>query len=191
MTQTKKRASRRSKAAKKNSKAKIAAIPVLLLILGYVLYDGLAGDAETQQESAQMPASTHPHSVSNQPAAAKMMAWNEPALSELLLNNPFHDYTQVGSKQTPTSLQAANAGPDSQSLVSRENLAEDVPFNVPYIFESSSRQKAIVDGRLVNVGEEVSDGISLQTIQRGQMVLHRSGAPGSDQADETGDEALH
>ncbi len=163
----------------KYAKQKIVAIPILLIVLGYVVVDGMTGSDESEYTPILNVATTpaHNENVEVKSDEKKLVTvWPSPNLSLLDLKSPFTDHLIKENHQG-----ASATSTDSASVGLRNDIG---PLGVldtneiPYVFESGSTKKALVNGRLVQPGETLVDGVQLYDIKKGKMILKTTGSTG-------------
>ncbi|MEM8736801.1 MAG: hypothetical protein AAGG44_21405 [Planctomycetota bacterium] len=177
-----KRSSNRKVKQDRHAKLKMAAIPVLLAILGLVLWSNM-GDTDTVVPVAANSASPSPAVRSTTPVVATsavpkkqlrfdQIEWPEPALTFLEDESPFKDldYAPEPVKLVTTPSPSNSAAQRQQSRL--EEVAERIKNeSVPFSFRSSRRNVVMLGGKLVQVGDEIDENVRVSGISDGSLEL--------------------
>lgn len=168
------------KSEDKYQKYKIASIPVLLIILGYVLLSP-SDSSDTPPAIASAPATTPPAAstatTAIAPASAadgkKMKAWPAPDLDVLTGSNPFINYNysptpNPAPQLVSTSAESATAPSNTHATDLIRSLSE-TPVN--YVFQSSQRKLVMLGDRIYEKGEQIDDSVQLIDIQGRSLIL--------------------
>ena len=180
------RKERRQAKQDKHAKLKLAAIPVLLAVLGYVLWDGLSGDTKRALPPPQLANSTTPQAptVAKRPAPAQVNAKTKTPklptvdIAALKSRNPFSDYRakeqsdleQLDVNSLATTPQRVNPIAEVQQMLANQP--------VTYRFESAQRKVLVVGDKVIESGRQLSDDVQVEAIQQDRIILTRTEAAG-------------
>ena len=156
-------------------KQKVAAIPLLLLVLGYVLWSNFRGDEDKAKKLPQAQLAAKPKAGTNNTTRAP--AWPNSTVDFLSGPNPFASYRVFEQIEEPA---LANEDEEQSPLVEiEEPLIEQVGrqlANLPvrYMFKSQGRWVMMLGDRLIKEGDEVAESIRLHKIEQGRLILKQT-----------------
>jgi hypothetical protein len=167
---------------------KLASIPILLCILGYVLLRP-SPNTDPTPNTAQ-PAGKPTTLASNapvsgpQPAAQRstsatanpVVAWPEADLAFLSLPSPLANYRTRPSKRTTEKLTAVSTEQQQQQLAaasdSLSTTAQDLANSpVNYLFRSERRQLIMLGDQIFEPGAQLTPTVALHDIQPNTLIL--------------------
>ena len=167
----------------KYAKHKVVAIPVLLAVLGFVLWDGEEESRPTTQVSKDAPPTevgSAGESIGEGAVAEwEQIPWPKPNLAFLNGANPFASYLVEEQEEEPTDPEM----PPTELLVSKKEEAVDVEKLLrevaaeltrqsdSFAFSSSRRKVIVTGGREFTVGDEIRDGVFLKSIRGDRVEL--------------------
>lgn len=161
----------RKKKVDRYQKQKVAAIPILLLVLGYVLWSNLQEDKPTVPKPQVQQASAQPTTTSKT-TKNKVPEWPQSGIEFLSGPNPFASYRKFEKEPEPVV-------ESSQTEVVeevKEPLIEQVGrqlANLPmrYMFKSNGRWVMMLGDRLLTEGDDVAEAIQVEKIEQGRLIL--------------------
>lgn len=167
----------RTKKTDKYAKQKLAAIPLLLGVLGYVLVANFQSqDVGTQTIAATdtptpLPVrDTTPRQVA--PAATstnKIARWKDTNLDFLKGPPPMKPYLEVNVPQGQlTTASIPSVGLGDQLADVQQQFEEQT---TQYVFESGRHRYAVLGSRVLAEGEQITEGVQLQKIQAGTLTI--------------------
>lgn len=179
---------------------KLAAIPVLLVVLAFVLFapEGQGSQHSSQGEDGDAPVGTNiasqglSHSKPDQPAGLrKADTWPEAELDFLGSPNPFFSQVEkppqehlVSAPPVPaqdSSLDDTDdetdtaSDPVAESLVALTESLSRKPVN--YIFESKRRKMVMLGEQLLEQGAPISESLHLHEIRDGALLVQARDLP--------------
>ncbi len=179
-----KRSNRRGKAKKpdKYAKQKMLAIPVLLLILGYVLFDNFVGGTDESSVTAlpSVPPSVVPSrpkvsTTSPQSPNEQLAAWPEPKIDFLGRPSPLASYRTVGETFRPET-EAPETMVARQQVEAKSRIENSIRSTLSsqtsqFVFKSANRKLALVGDRIVQQGEQLETGARLRDVRGNNLVI--------------------
>lgn len=177
---------RRSKRAAKSKKPdpfkkqKMLAIPVLLLVLGYVLISNLTGGGES---SATATIST-PVAIAGQPLRPSLVnaqeakardskAWPIPTLGFLDAPSPLRSFREpIGTVGTQGEVLVAGESIEQANQRIETDIRQQLASqSTQFIFKSSTRKIALVGDQVVSQGEQLQSGGRLRDVRGTNLVI--------------------
>lgn len=178
------------------AKHKIASIPVLLGILGFVLMPSgkesndsaaLVGPATNATPSGNATSRVTPPTPTAKPSASFEKArppvalpkWERVDLSFLDGPNPFASYRiEAVEKQLLVGTTAAPKPQRAKDEVVRQRVAQEVTSQpVRYLFSTSDRKAIMLGNRMLEPGDNLFGDVRLQAIEKGSLVLSLGSPP--------------
>ncbi len=164
------------KKSHKHQGVKLAAIPVLLCILAYVLLAPTAGPvAESDPLQAQINPQ-QPSTPSIPPKAAgtpENQHWPEVDLAFMSLANPFASPPNHLSDSATEQHEFKRSPPpneDELNTVAREVATQPID----YVFQSKKRKLVMLGGQVFEQGAQLSEEVTLHDIQNHALILTRN-----------------
>lgn len=151
-------------------KQKMAAIPVLLLVLGFVLWSNFQGDKPAKPKPSPQQIATKPATAKN---SKKTPDWPQTGIEFLSGPNPFASYRVL--EQELVDIEDVSPH-ETKKLTPEEPLIEQVgrqlaQLPLRYMFKSDGKWVMMLGDRLITEGEEVADAIRVEKIEQGRMIL--------------------
>ena len=153
----------------KYAKQKLAAIPVLLIVLGYVLFSGGSDDPKSRPASTTKPVTTT--ETSNLVASAAPI-WEEVDLEFLEGPNPLASYRHVEQPAKKlVAMQETNSVDHPSSSDQLQQRLQSLP-PVRYHFQSNTQNVVMLGEELLSAGDSIDADLKLSDIQDGQLIFH-------------------
>lgn len=167
----------RTKKKDKFAKLKVAAIPVLTLVLLYVLWGNLQpsdslSDPSQSIATGQRTEEESVNSATQQGQKRRLEEWPEPDLAFLEEYSLFRDFRQPEETQPDLLVSTETATPrqDPQSILTE--VADELKRAVvPFAFQSQKKNVVMFGDRLLEEGEEVRDSVFVRTINGSDLIL--------------------
>lgn len=181
------------------SRLKLAAIPLLVGLLGYVLWSNFASSSPSDASSiadAAAPAAASPAPLAASPAPSlntpakpdrpARVPWPKFTTEQILATNPFQasPAMQAALRNDPAQ-QAARAVKEEAAPIDDAPAEEDrwarlaasLPASSPSIYLESSKGPALkVGSRIFHVGDEIADGYRVKQIRPDGIVVEAAPA---------------
>lgn len=165
------------------AKQKAAAIPLLLVVLGYVVYSNfLSGDPQPEPTTTVTRPVASPNKATAAPAAtqAAPVAWPAVSTDFLAHESPLANYldpeqtvvlnervnsrsVNEGGASTPTARRVAA----TEAAIVEELSAQSARF----VMKTPSRDVALIGDRIVSRGEQVNRGARLEGVDGKRLVV--------------------
>ena len=152
----------------KYAKQKLAAIPILLLVLGYVLFSGGSGEPKSkpQLSTKQSQQAETPHLV-----ASATPVWEEVDLEFLEGPNPWTSYHHVDiPAEKFVARQDTSSASDRTSPERLQQRLRSLP-PVRYHFQSDTQNVVMLGEELLSAGDAYGPDLKLGDIQDGQLIF--------------------
>jgi hypothetical protein len=157
-----------------NNNHKIALIPVLGLVLVYLVMRSRTG---TEQTSAEPPASVAlnetssdtPNQEPTKPVAQAISNWPKFEIHDLQNTDPFDRKAVFPVPPEAT----ASTDPNKSLVATTDRSPEEAlkPIKIQAIFQSPSGITALVENRVVHIGDRLADGSEVVGITPEQLLL--------------------
>ena len=178
--------SARSKRSKKNkpdpyAKQKVVAIPLLLVVLGYVLWSNSQGSGTKADPAAELANASPTVVAPSKPAVANAddatTAWPEPVTDFLDGANPFASFRATKKQETKLVTTIAPKIDKAEELRRAVSKLSDELAAQPlrYFFQSGDRNVVMLGDRLYQNGDRLSEQMKLREIQQENLVLQYHG----------------
>ncbi|MFN3192437.1 MAG: hypothetical protein ACE361_18135 [Aureliella sp.] len=178
------RNSKRKAKQDRHAKLKVAAIPLLLVILGLVLWSNMSATdtpvpvATNPAASPTSPSTSRPTQTARATAVKAEQVrfadieWPEPVLSFIEDDSPFKDLDYAPepvvlvNTETPSKIVTENQKSRLDQVAERIKR-ERVPFS----FRSSRRNVVMLGDKLIEVGDEIDENVRVSSISDGSLEL--------------------
>jgi hypothetical protein len=160
------------KSNQQTPKWKIAAIPILLVILGTVLWNNSRSNSD--QESLELLTRT------KQKNTATASPWNTGQKQTALRYNPFKiQNAKLIPNTSPTSLASvtANSDPtppahsDQSSSYPTQSIQDLSSKSVTLLIRKGKKDIAIIGGQVIRSGQRLETGLEVQSIDMNRILL--------------------
>lgn len=166
------------KSNRQTSNWKIAAIPILLVILGVVLWNNTR--SKSVQESLELL------TRGKQKNTATAESWNSGQKQTALLYNPFQiPKVELPAIPSPSSLQSITAGPDPISPANSDQLPsyptqsmQDLSSkSVTLLIRKGKKDIAVIGNQVIRSGQRLETGQEVQSIDLNRILLSNPNDP--------------
>lgn len=169
----------------KHKRAKLAMLPILMGVLGYILL----APASPEEEGAQASLATLPAAELAAPSSAQAgphataSTWPDVDLKFLSLANPLAGREPAAGAHSPehftstsatinTSSGVRNVGTPQAAVDSLQHVARDLSGSqVNYVFKSSRRKAIMLGDQMFEQGAQIGETVRLHDIQDNALVL--------------------
>lgn len=152
----------------KYAKHKLAAIPILLLVLGYVLFSGGSDKAEKKPELAKQQSKSAENQSRVEPATP---VWEEVDWDFLSGPNPFASYHHVDKPaEKLVARQDRSSTVEHATLDQLKQRVQNLPA-VRYHFQSDTQNVVMLGEELLSAGDSYGQDLELGDIRDGQLIF--------------------
>lgn len=162
---------------------KLAAIPVLVIVLAWQLYGALSHSGAPSASAPPLPAKigSTPSPLSAptaKPVRSDWSKWPRIDLKEIIACNPFVPWTSSASddasfmaETTPTS--AATAGETASESAAMKADKSGLKFNgkVQALYDDRAGTAAIVDARIIRPGDLIDGGLEVKKVTNVGIII--------------------